>query len=328
MSGTNLGGARIVIFGDGRWAALTLRRLVASRHQVIAVVLRKSTSDALLADAAAGAGIPMLRPERADDPAFVAAVRALAPDLIVSVAYDQILRGELRAVPRLGCLNAHAGALPKYRGRNVINWAIINGEPEIGLTVHVIDEGIDSGDILLQQSLPIGWTDTYGDVLGRVVEAIPPLIQQAVDQLADGSASPRRQDHAAATYCGGRVDGDEWIDWSLTSRRVHNLIRGIASPGPGARTSLGRSQVTVWKGYYDPAWPEYLGTPGEVVGRTASGVVVKTGDSTVLVQEVQVPGGKPEVPTWPIGTRLGDTPAASLRAALQRLEALESSIGR
>lgn len=328
MSGSGTDGARIAMFGDGKWAALTLQRLAASRHQVIATVLRRSPSDASFADAAAEEGVPVLQPERANDPAFVAAVRALAPDLIVSVAYDQILRGELRAVPRLGCLNVHAGALPKYRGRNVINWAIINGEREIGLTAHLIDEGIDTGDILLQQSLPIGWTDTYGDVLERVVEAIPSLIEQAVDQVADGSASPRRQDHSAATYCGGRVDGDEWIDWNATSRRVHNLIRGIASPGPGARTSLGGSQVTVWKGFYDPGWPEYLGTPGEVVGRNASGVVVKTGDSTLLVQEVQVPGGERLVPTWPIGTRLGYDTAASLRAVLRRLEALESHNGR
>src|SRR5688572_8875742 len=202
MSETGKGGVRIAVFGDGRWAAVTLGRLAASRHQVIAAVLRKSPSDGLLADAAAQAGVPILQPERANDAAFVAAVRALGPDVIVSVAYDQILHDELRAVPRLGCLNAHAGALPKYRGRNVINWAIINGEREIGLTVHLVDEGIDSGDILLQQSLPIGWTDTYGDVLGRVVDAIPSLLEQAVDQVADGSASPRRQDHSAATYCG------------------------------------------------------------------------------------------------------------------------------
>ena len=325
MSGRGNRGVRIAIFGDGRWAAGTLRRFAATRHEVVATVLRRSPSDSSLAEAAQEAGVPVLRPERANDPAFVAALRALVPDVIVSVAYDQIMRGDLRAVPRLGCLNAHAGALPKYRGRNVINWAIINGEREIGLTVHLIDEGIDTGDILLQEALPIGWTDTYGDVLARVVDAIPPLVARAVDQLADGTASPRRQDHAAATYCGGRVDGDEWIDWSAPSRRVHNLVRGISRPGPGARTSMGGSPVIVWKAFYDPEWPEYLGTPGQVVGREASGVLVKTGDSRLLIQEVQLPGGERLVPTWPIGTRLGPDMATSLRALLRRLQALESS---
>ncbi len=327
MRGAPAGGAGVVVFGDGRWAGDTLRRLQASRHRVLAAVLRRRPSDAQLECAARDAGIPVLQPERADDPAFAASVRGLDPDLIVSVAYDQILRRELRGLPRLGCLNAHAGALPRYRGRNVINWAIINGEPEIGITVHQIDDGIDTGDIVRQRFLPIAWADTYGDVLSRVVEAIPPLVEEAVDQIVDGTAEPRVQDHAAATYCGGRVEGDEWLDWSLPSRRVHDLVRGISRPGPGARTTLDGVPVTIWRTHYDPAWPAYIGTPGQVVGRSASGVVVKTGDATVLLREVQVADAAPVLPTWPIGTRLGRNPADALAAVLRRLDSLESRKG-
>jgi len=320
-------GAGVVLFGDGKWAADTLRRLVRSRHRVAGVVLRRRPSDGQLEAAAREAGLPVLQPDRADDPGFIAQVGALEPDLVVSVAYDQILRRSLREVPRLGCLNAHAGALPRYRGRNVINWAIINGECEIGVTVHQIDDGIDTGDVVLQQMLPIAWTDTYGDVLARVVEAIPPLVERAVDQVAEGSASPRAQDHAAATYCGGRSDGDEWLDWALPSERVHNLVRGISRPGPGARTTRDGVPVTIWKAYYDPAWPAYLGTPGQVVGRNGAGVVVKTGDSTILLQEIEAAGGPTGVPAWPIGTRLGGNVAHDLRAVLRRLDALESRKG-
>ena len=320
-------GAGVVLFGDGKWAADTLRRLVRSRHRVTGAVLRRRPSDGLLEAAAQEAGIPVLRPARADEADFVAQVRALAPDLVVSVAYDQILRRGLREVARLGCLNAHAGALPRYRGRNVINWAIINGEREIGVTVHQIDDGIDTGDVVLQQMLPLAWTDTYGDVLARVVEAIPPLVERAVDQVVDGSAAPRPQDHAAATYCAGRADGDEWLDWALPSAQVHNLIRGISRPGPGARTTHDGVPVTVWKAYYDPAWPAYLGTPGQVVGRSGSGVVVKTGDSTIRLEEVEAAGAPAGVPAWPIGTRLGGNVAQSLCAVLRRLDALESRKG-
>jgi methionyl-tRNA formyltransferase len=319
--------AGVLLFGDGKWAADSLRRLLRSRHRVAGVVLRRRPSDGQLEAAAREAGLPVLQPDRADDPAFVAQVRGLGPDLVVSVAYDQILRRDLREVPRFGCLNAHAGALPRYRGRNVINWAIINGEREIGVTVHQIDDGIDTGDVVLQQMLPIGWTDTYGDVLARVVEAIPPLVERAVDQVADGSAIRRAQDHAAATYCGGRSDGDEWLDWALPSARVHNLVRGISRPGPGARTTHDGIPVTVWKAYCDPAWPAYLGTPGQVVGRSEAGVLVKTGDSTILLQEVEAAGATAGVPAWPIGTRLGGNVARDLCAALRRLDALESRKG-
>ena len=320
MSG--VGGAGVVVLGDGRWSAESLRRIRASGHSVLAAVVRQSPSDGTLGDAAAEARIPVLQPTRVNDPSFVEALRARAPDLLVSVAYDQILRAPVRGVARLGGVNLHAGALPRYRGRNVINWAIINGEAEIGVTAHLIDDGIDTGDVVLQRFLPIGWTDTYGDVLARVVEAIPPMAADAVDLITAGGLVARPQDHAAATYCGGRAAGDEWIDWTLPSRRLHDLVRGIARPGPGARTLLGQEPVTIWRAYFDPDWPRYLGTPGQVVGRDASGVTVKTGDSTLRVLEVQCAGAAPAVPGWPIGTRLGLDTGRALCAVLERLGAL------
>ncbi len=137
--------------------------------------------------------MPVLQPNMPNGDEFLATMKALAPDLALSISYDRILRRPLLELPRLGCLNIHAGRLPEYRGRNVINWAILNGETEIGVTAHMMDEGIDTGDILLQRMLPIHWTDTYGEVLGRVVDSIPDLVSDAVRGLAEGTATRRPQ---------------------------------------------------------------------------------------------------------------------------------------
>jgi methionyl-tRNA formyltransferase len=313
---------RIILFGDGDWATNCLRPLRDAGHEFAAVVLRVRPSGSGLAEAARELGVPTLQPSRVNAPDCVAAIAALRPDVNVSIAYDQIFGAAIRQ----SCdwfLNVHAGKLPAYRGRNIINWAIINGETEIGVTVHLVDRGIDTGDILLQRLLPIAWTDTYGDVLARVVREVPSLVVNTLDQIASGRAEPRPQE-SGGTYFGGRREGDEWLDWSQPSVDVYNKIRGITHPGPGARTMLGDRPVIIWRAAYDPRWPRYRATPGEVVGRAAGvGVIVKTGDSTVLVQDVQIDGRQRGVATWPIGVRLGVDAGAMLSTLLARADWLQ-----
>jgi methionyl-tRNA formyltransferase len=242
---------------------------------------------------------------RCNAPECIDEVRRLNPDVNLSVSYDQILRREIRETAPLGFVNFHAGKLPYYRGRSVLNWAIINGETEVGLTAHFVDDGIDTGDIILQRVLPIGWTDTYGDVLQRVVKAFPDLVVHAAELLASGTYDRLPQSHLMGSYFSRREPGDEWLDWNTTSRDLHNKIRGIAQPAPGARTTHADAPVIIWRAYYDPSWPNYIAIPGQVVGRIPEvGVVVKTGDSVLRIELIQHQGGKPEIPTWPIGTRL------------------------
>jgi methionyl-tRNA formyltransferase len=316
-------GLRLVVFADGAWGADTIRRLEGGPHRSVCIVARERPSDSTVAEVAQELGIPLLQPGRVNHPAVLEQLRELSPDLGLSIAYNQILGRELLAVPRLGCLNLHAGMLPFYRGRNVINWAIINGEREIGVTAHFMDEGIDTGDVLLQRALPIGWTDTYGDVLCRVVQVIPDLAEEAVKLVAAGGYATRPQP-GTGSYVGAREDGDEWLDWSDSSANLHNKIRGISRPGPGARTLLGEQPVTIWRAYFDPSWPRYLGTPGQVVARRpGEGVLVKTGDSTLLVQEVELDGQAPAPASWPVGTRLGLDLRQAVRSLLERVAALE-----
>jgi methionyl-tRNA formyltransferase len=265
-----------------------------------------------------------LQPKNVNAPEFVESIRKFGADLGLSIAFNQILRPPVLATTRLGFVNFHAGKLPHFRGRNIINWAIINGESEIGMTAHLIDEGIDTGDILLQRTLPIGWTDTYGDLLGRVVARFPEFVIQAVRMIGSNEITTQPQSHIAGTYFCGREDGDEWLDWSDSSLNLYNKIRAITRPACGARTLLGQKRVIVWKAAYDPAWPKYLATPGQIVGRRSDGVAIKTGDSTLALQEIQIESGPCEVPAWPIGTRLGIDLFKTIQALQARVSELEA----
>jgi methionyl-tRNA formyltransferase len=158
------------------------------------------------------------------------------------------------------------------------------------------------------------------------VAAFPDLVEDTLAALAAGTATRTPQDHARATYFGGRGEGDEWLDWAGSSRSLHNKVRGIARPGPGARTTVDRRPVVIWSAYWDPAWASYMATPGQVVGRDRQGAVVKTGDSVLLVKEIQEPGAAPRTPDWPIGTRLGEGLAEDVRALQQRVRDLEREL--
>lgn len=298
---------KILYFGDGAWGARALRELVRRGQELLGVVQRVKPTDGALELAARELGLPLYQPRRCNDPEFLDIVRRLGPEVNLSVSYDQILRRPILDTAPLGFVNFHAGKLPWYRGRSVINWAIINGETEIGLTGHFVDEGIDTGDIILQRTLPVGWTDGYGEVMKRMIAAFPQLVVDTVELLAAGNFERRRQAHLPGSYFPRRGPGDEWIDWQDSSRNIYNKIRGIGAPGPGARTLLEERPVILWEAVYDPAWPQYLATPGQVVGVESAGVRVKTGDATLVLSRVELPDDAqgPRTPRFRIGTRFG-----------------------
>lgn len=298
---------KILYFGDAHWGAQALYELSRRGYDLVGVVLRVKPTDKTVEEAARELGLPTFQPSRCNAPEFLEVIGHLGPDLNLSVSYDQILRRPILETAPLGFVNFHAGNLPWYRGRSVINWAIINGETEIGLTGHFVDEGIDTGDIILQRTLPISWTDSYGDVMDRMIAAFPSLVVDTVDLLASGNFERRPQAHLPGSYFPRRGPGDEWIDWNDTSRNIYNKIRGISHPGPGARSFLDGRPVILWQSAYDPSWPKYLATPGQVVGCEPSGIRIKTGDSTLLLNliELHEDGRGPHLPCLRIGSRFG-----------------------
>ena len=291
-------------FGDGVWAANSLQQLLEDGHHVLGVVIRTQPTDQSLQQLCRQRGLRVHQPLRVNDTSFVEVVRRAQPVLNVSMSYNQIIREPLLRLAPRGFINAHAGKLPKYRGRNVINWALINNEPELGLTVHYMNEGIDTGDIILQQMIPIAWEDTYGSMLAKAQDRFPALLSEAVRLIERDEAHRIPQPENAGTYCPARIEEDEWINWSETSLHLYNLIRAITHPGPGARTRLVEQAVIIWKARYDPRWPGYRADAGVVVEALPhGGVRVKTGDSTLICELVQAEGEPPAMPRYPVGTR-------------------------
>ena len=299
---------RILLFGDGVWATNSLQRLAQEGWTLLGIVVRTKPTDLDLLATAEELHLPIFQPQRVNDSEFVTGVGALQPDLNLSVSYDQILRSPILETAPLGFVNFHAGKLPHYRGRNAINWAIINDETEIGLTAHYINEGIDTGDIILQRTLPIAWTDTYGDVLHNIVAVFPDFVAEVVRLIERNEVNRQPQAYLEGTYFSARILGDEWIDWHDTSLNIYNKIRAITHPGPGARTTLGDRTLVIWRARYDPNWPKYIATPGEVIGTVpGQGAKVKTGDSTLILESVQFEGEDEleQVPIFRIGIRFG-----------------------
>ena len=326
---------KIGYFADGPWAHQALEVLLATdRVQLAFIVARHGAPDPVLREYAERLGVPFLVSPNVNAPEFIERIRPYGSDLHISMSFDQILRaGMLQSAPK-GFINCHAGALPFYRGRNVLNWALINGEPRLGVTVHYVDDGIDTGDIIVQRFADITLDDNYDTVLRKAVALCADTLTEAIRLIESGEVRriPQSSIHPVGFYCGRRREGDEWIDWSWPSHRIHNFVRGITSPGPGARTYAGDATLAVLATELIPNAPEYLCTPGEVVGRDGRGNVVKSGNNSLRVTQVAAVGEnglleEAKVPSFQIGTRLGCDPMATLGKLERRVHELEVQLG-
>lgn len=280
---------RIGFFGDGRWARLSLERLrQLPEFKLVYVVGRHERCDEKLRGLARELELPFLTASNVNTTEFVDHIRSLDPDLQVSMSFDQIIDDRLRLVADRGFINCHAGALPLYRGRNILNWAIINGEQRFGVTVHYMDSGIDTGDIIRQEFSSIEPDDDYSDLLRKAETLCAKTLQSALVDLAHGTASrtPQNQIHPVGFYCSRRRDGDEWIDWRQPSKRIHDFVRGIAPPGPGARGLMSGNLMAVLRTELIPEAPAYIDRPGTVVGTGPYACVVKTGNTSIRVTRV------------------------------------------
>jgi methionyl-tRNA formyltransferase len=182
------------------------------------------------------------------DPAFLATVRAAAPELVFSFYFRHILPPEILALPRRGAFNMHGSLLPAYRGRAPVNWAILNGETGTGATLHVMDARADAGDIVDQEPVEIGPDDSALDVQHRVSEAAVSILARRIEELKAGTAPRRPQDEALATKFPRRRPDDGLIDWSQSAKRVHDLVRAVTHPFPGAFTNVfGGGRTIIWK---------------------------------------------------------------------------------
>jgi methionyl-tRNA formyltransferase len=242
-----------------------------------------------VAEVARSHGIEAITPENPNTTEILAWGKTKAPDIVLSFYYRKLLKKSWLELAPLGAYNLHGSLLPKFRGRACVNWAIIEGAMETGVTLHAMTEKADAGDIIAQERVPIGDGDTAKDVFDKLVPATRRLLARTLPLLREGRAPRTPQNEAEATTFGARRPEDGRIDWKQSAQRVHNLVRAVTRPYPGAFTFLGGKKLFVWKGR---ALPEAArGTPGQVLEPRSDGVPVVTGAGLYLVREVQWEGG-------------------------------------
>jgi methionyl-tRNA formyltransferase len=288
---------RVVVFAYHDMGALGLRACLAQGAQVVAVVTHADDpAEAVWFESVAAlgirAGIPVLTPRHPREPGLVEAVRALRPDLLFSFYYRRLLPPALLGLPRLGAINLHGSLLPKYRGRAPLNWVLVNGEAETGVTLHHMDEQADHGDIIAQRAVPIGPEETAPMLWRKLLAAAEALLLETYPLIAAGAAPRRPQDHAAATTFGRRRPADGLVDWCAPAGRVHNLIRAVTHPFPGAFTFLEGRQVFLWAGRPVPG--PSAAEPGAVLGAQGRTLRVAAGDGAVEVLRIQA-ADRPEM---------------------------------
>jgi methionyl-tRNA formyltransferase len=233
-----------------------------------------------VAELAANCGIETIFPDEPNCAEVVDRVRELVPDFLFSFYYRRMLGGELLAAPRRGAFNMHGSLLPKYRGRVPVNWAVLHGESETGATLHEMVEKPDAGRIVDQERVPIGPDDLAVDVFRRVTDAAEVVLRRALPRLLDGSAELRPQDLSRGSYFGARRPEDGRIDWSKPARTVHNLVRAVAPPYPGAFSPLGEGTLRVLRTRLQLARRSRPGGPGLYC--EGEGVFADCGDGGVL----------------------------------------------
>ena len=287
---------RIAVFAYSDTGYACLEHLLDRREKVVFVGTHRDMPGEDLwypsvAELARAHGLEALVVENPLDPQAIARLRIAAPDLLFSFYYRRILPQEMLGVPQLGAWNMHGSLLPKYRGRAPVNWAVLRGESRTGATLHAMTPRADTGDILDQEAVPIGPDDTAIEVQRRVTAAAVAVLGRRLEELKAGTAKTTPQDEAQATRFGKRRPEDGWIDWSRPAKEVHDLVRAVTHPYPGAFTDIFGGKTFVWRTRV-PGLAAHDNFPGEV--RLEDGRVnVACGDDRfVELLRVQPEGGE------------------------------------
>jgi methionyl-tRNA formyltransferase len=274
---------RIALIGQAAFGADVLKGLMARGQQVVGVFCPPDRGSKIdpIKDAAQTAGIPVFQPPRMKDPQALEQMASINPDLAVLAFVTDIVPGKVLEVPKLGAICYHPSILPKYRGASAINWAVINGETESGLTIFWVDEGIDTGDILLQKKVEIGPNETTGEVyFNKLYPLGVQAVLEAVDLVAQDQAPRIPQDHSQATYdppCDEKV---ATLNWNQPGRKVFDFIRGC-DPQPGATTTYKGETVKLYNASY--LMSDQAAQPGEILEVTDKGIKVAVSGAAVFV---------------------------------------------
>lgn len=301
---------RIVFMGTPDFAVATADSLLEAGHEIVLVVTQpdkksgrgEEIHQSAVKEWAVRHNLPVFQPVRIREPECVEILRQAAPDVIVVAAFGQILPKEILDIPAFGCINVHASLLPKYRGAAPIQWAILNGEKETGVTIMQMGVGLDDGDILEQRSIPIDPEDTAGTLFDKLADLGGELCVETLTDLDEGRVHPVPQDESEATHVHMLKKSLGNLDWSWSAKKLSNYVRGL-NPWPSAYTFLDGKLLKIWKAKAVPAEEfqkdgiasldaETKEAPGTVLRADKDGIAVRTGGGVLLLLEVQLQGKK------------------------------------
>ncbi len=294
---------KIVFMGTPELAAIILEDMLAAKEDIIAVVTQtdkpkgrgKEMAFSAVKEVALKHDIPVYQPTRAKDEAFVAEMAALNPDMIVVAAYGKILPKAIIDMPKYGCINVHTSLLPKYRGSAPINWVIIDGEEKTGVTIMHMDEGIDTGDIILKVEVPIEKKETAGTLHDKLAATGSKALLEALEQIKAGTAKREKQDDSLSNYVKMLDKQLGNIDFNKSAVEIERLIRGL-NPWPSAFTSLGGKTLKIWDADVceDEALVKQASSMenGTVAFVEKNTFYIKTGDGLLQINELQLEGKK------------------------------------
>ncbi len=287
---------RIVYMGTPQFAVSPLRALAAEGYEIAGVVTRtdkpagrgRSLMAPPVKSAAVKMGLPVYQPKRVREAVFIDQLQSISPEVVIVAAYGQILPREILTLPKFGCINIHASLLPSYRGAAPINWAIIKGEEETGITIMQMDEGMDTGAILMQERIVIDPADTAGSITERLSTVGARLITAALPLIVDGRLLPLPQNGSRATLAPLLKKEDGLIDWNIPAYDIHNRIRGL-SPWPGAYTFLDGKIIKIIAAEAVSG----TGEPGLLYEKDKQTLETGTGKGLLRIVSIQPEGKRP-----------------------------------
>ena len=288
---------RVVFMGTPDFSVPTLECIIEAGHEVVGVVTQpdkakgrgKKVVYTPVKEKALEHGLTVYQPRRAREPEFIEQMRALNPDVMVVVAFGQILPKELLDIPKYGCVNVHASLLPKYRGAAPIQWAVIRGEKVSGVTTMQMDVGLDTGDMLLKTEVPLAEDETGGSLHDKLSVLGGDVLIETLKGLEAGTIVPEKQDDSQSGEYARMLDKSLGkIDFSMRAEEIERLIRGL-NPWPSAYTSYNNKTMKLWKARVVSGGEA---VPGQVLAVDKKGFTVQTGDGALQILELQMEGKK------------------------------------
>ncbi|SHI88343.1 methionyl-tRNA formyltransferase [Parasporobacterium paucivorans] len=288
---------KIVFMGTPDFSVPSLHELIRAGHEILAVISQpdkpkgrgKNMQFTPVKEAALEYGIPVYQPDKVSNPEFINQLKGWNPDIIVVIAFGQILPREILDIPRFGCINVHASLLPAYRGAAPIQRVIMDGKKTAGVTTMFMSEGLDEGDMIDKIEIPIEDKETYGSLHDKLSLAGARLLLVTLDKLEKGEAARTVQDSSVSNYAKMIHKQTGHIDFTDSAETIERLIRGL-NPWPSAYTKLDGKNLKIWDAVVLD--DEYPGIPGEIVELTDKSLYVKTGRGTLSITSLQMEGKK------------------------------------